>query len=153
MAKIRTMFGMAPTAPLADVNAEIDRRTASDKGAAAGAEVEDKGAEASTTETVAAEVAATEQEAEAATALDQQVSEAVTAATTELTTQVADLATLVKEQATTIASLTTRLETVEGAETAPPVGGAAEAQETGTAKAWANNPINQRAAAMQTFKK
>ena len=47
MAKIRTMFGMAPNAPLADVNAEIDRRTASDEaagteGAAAGAEVEDK---------------------------------------------------------------------------------------------------------------
>jgi len=136
MSKIRTYLGMAPNAPLEDVNAELDNRTAAnDLGADAGA------TEATEEQSAAEEQTAAEEGATLATQIVTIVGNEVLAAIEPLN------ATITNLQAQN-ADLLARLEALEATETAEETGGEKEAAETGAdIPAYALNPINQRIAA------
>ena len=136
MAKIRTYLGMAPNAPLDDVNAELDTRTAAnEQGADAGA------TEGTEEQSPAAEQSAAEESATLATQIVTLVGQEVSAAIEPLNATIASLT-----EANT--ALTARIAALEATETDQETGGETEAAETGAdAPAYTSNPINQRIAA------
>lgn len=144
MAKIRTYLGMAPNAPLDDVNAELDHRTTANKeGADAGlpSRSERGATEATEEQSPAAEQSAAEESATLATQIVTLVGQEVSAAIEPLNATISSLT-----EANT--ALTARIAALEATETAEESGGEKEATETGAdLPVYARNPINERIAA------